>query len=303
MQRQLKVKNLLSCCILSGAIACATANPPQELVDARTAYNDAEHGPAQQYKPDELRKAKVALDLAEISLKDNGAGEKTQTLSYVAERRAQEAAAQGATAQALAQLAQTQAAYYQATGMALKDAQSQLANAQKQLAASELARREAEAQAREAMDKLAAASVPVKEEARGIVITLSGSVLFASGKTTLLPAAQTKLNEVAEALRAEANHKIIVQGHTDSTGSDAKNQELSTRRAEAVRAYLITRGVDPAQITAVGLGSSQPVADNGTAEGRADNRRVEIVVQPLQASAPGQEQPASVSNATTSSSR
>jgi outer membrane protein OmpA-like peptidoglycan-associated protein len=298
-QTYLSLKNLLSCFVLSGAIACATANPPPELVDARTAYNNAEHGPAQQYKPDELRKAKVALDLAEISLKDNGAGEETQTLAYVAERRAQEASAQGATAQALAQLAQTQTAYYQATGMALKDAQSQLAAAQKQLAASEMARKEAEAQAHEAMDKLAAAAVPVKEEARGIVITLSGSVLFASGKTTLLPAAQTKLNEVADALRSEANHKILVEGHTDSTGSDAKNQELSRRRADAVRAYLITRGVEPSQITAVGLGSSQPVADNATAEGRADNRRVEIVVQPLEAGAPGQERPLS-SDATAS---
>src|SRR5262249_63762 len=144
-------------------------NPPQELLDARTAYGDAQRGPAQQYKPDELHKAKVALDQAEQSFRDNGAGEKTQTLAYVAERRSQEAAAQGATAQAAPQRAQRQAAYYQMTGIALKDAQSQLAATRTQLAASEQARREAEAQAREAMDKLAAASVPVKEDTRGMV--------------------------------------------------------------------------------------------------------------------------------------
>jgi outer membrane protein OmpA-like peptidoglycan-associated protein len=271
--------------ILSLSAACATATPPPELVAARGAYTDAETGPAQKYKPDELHKAKVTLDQAEQSFRDNGAAEKTKDLAYVAQRQAQQAAAEGGTALALDQTAQTQAAYYKATGVALEVAQGQLNATRQQLAASEQARIDAEAKAKEAMDKLAAASVPVKQEARGVVITLSGSVLFASGKSALLPSAQTKLNEVADALREEANHKILVEGHTDSTGSDATNQDLSKRRAESVRAYLISRGVAAASIDAVGLGSSRPVAENSSAEGRANNRRVEIVIQPLEANA------------------
>jgi outer membrane protein OmpA-like peptidoglycan-associated protein len=269
--------------ILSSLAACATANPPVELIQARAAYADAANGPAQKYKPEELHKAKVSLDQAEQSLRDNGAGEKTQTLAYVAERSAQTASAEGATAMAQAQIAQTRADYYKATGVALEATQGQLAATQQALAASELARKNLEAQAKEAMDKLAAAKVPVKEEPRGVVITLSGSVLFASGKSTLLPSAQTKLNEVAEALRAEPDHKVLVEGHTDSRGSDITNQELSRSRAEAVRAYLVSRGVDASSIEAVGLGASRPVAENSSAEGRANNRRVEIVIKPLDA--------------------
>jgi outer membrane protein OmpA-like peptidoglycan-associated protein len=277
--------NKLSLLFLSLLTACATAAPPPELLEARSAYTEADIGPAQKYKPEELHKAKVALDKAEQSYRDNGAGEKTQTLAYVAERLAQQAGAEGATASAMDQMAQTQAAYYKATGVALEAAQGQLAATRQQLAATEQARRDAEAKAKQAMDALAAASVPVKEEPRGLVITLSGSVLFASGKATLLPSAQTRLDEVADALRAEANHKIVVEGHTDATGSDTTNQDLSRRRAEAVRAYLITRGVEASAIEAVGLGSSRPVADNTSPEGRANNRRVEIIVRPLEAHA------------------
>ena len=254
---------------------------PPELVSARGAYTDAEMGPAQKYKPDELHKAKVTLDQAEQSFRDSGDSAKTKDLAYVAQRQAQQAAAEGGTALAMAQTAQTQADYYKATGVALAAAQGQLTATREQLAASEQARLDAEAKVKEAMDKLAAASVPVKEEPRGVVITLSGSVLFASGKSTLLPSAQTKLDEVANALREEGNHKILVEGHTDSTGSDATNQDLSKRRAESVRAYLISRGVASASIEAVGLGASRPVAENNSAEGRANNPRVEIVIQPL----------------------
>ena len=121
----------------------------------------------------------------------------------------------------------------------------------------------------------------VRREGRGLVITLSGSIFFASGKADLLPAAQAKLSEVASALvKQSPDTKIVVQGYTDSRGSDALNQKLSQRRAEAVRAMLVSHGVPSDRISAEGEGSANPIADNATAEGRADNRRVEIVVQP-----------------------
>src|SRR5216683_1458049 len=118
----------------------------------------------------------------------------------------------------------------------------------------------------------------VREDSRGTVITLTGGVLFASGKSTLLPDARGKLDQVAEALK-NTDRQFIVEGHTDSRGSARVNQRLSERRAETVRNYLIERGVPPERIKAEGFGKSRPVASNRTAEGRANNRRVEIVIQ------------------------
>ena len=131
-----------------------------------------------------------------------------------------------------------------------------------------------------------AAVAAVKEEARGMVITLSGSVLFASGKFALLNTAMTKLDQVAEALKAQdADKRMVVEGHTDSQGSDKVNQPLSLNRGNAVRDYLVSRGVASEKITAVGLGSTRPIVDNKSAENRANNRRVEIIISPAPISA------------------
>ena len=114
-----------------------------------------------------------------------------------------------------------------------------------------------------------------------MVITLSGSVLFQSAKSDLLPGAQVKLNDVAAALTKEdPDSKMIVEGHTDSQGAASFNQDLSQHRADSVRTYLISRGISSDRITAQGLGAGRPIADNASPEGRANNRRVEIVVQP-----------------------
>ena len=114
-----------------------------------------------------------------------------------------------------------------------------------------------------------------------MVITLSGSVLFASAKWDLLPAAQVRLNDVANALTKEDPlSKIVVEGHTDSQGAPGYNQELSQHRAQVVRDYLVSRGIAGDRISAQGIGPTRPIADNASPEGRANNRRVEIVVQP-----------------------
>jgi outer membrane protein OmpA-like peptidoglycan-associated protein len=119
----------------------------------------------------------------------------------------------------------------------------------------------------------------VKKEARGTVITISGQVLFASGKSELLPAASDSLARVADALKdIEPGKKIIVEGHTDSTGSTAYNERLSVERAEHVKTFLASHGVDDSKLEVIGQGEAQPVASNATPEGRANNRRVEIVV-------------------------
>src|SRR5262249_37838937 len=141
----------------------------------------------------------------------------------------------------------------------------------------------AEKRARDAMDKLAvAAALAVREEPRGTVITLPGAVLFPTAKWDLLPGAREKLDQVAEALKNHADHNMIVQAPTDSQGTESSNIELSQRRAQAVRDYLVSRGVPNDIISSTGLGQSRPVGDNGTAAGRQQNRRVEIIVQPIE---------------------
>lgn len=97
----------------------------------------------------------------------------------------------------------------------------------------------------------------------------------------MLPAAQLKLNGVAEALtQQDPDSKMVVEGHTDSQGGDSYNQDLSQRRAQTVRDYLVSRGIAADRVRSQGFGSSRSVADNKSTEGRANNRRVEIVVAP-----------------------
>jgi OOP family OmpA-OmpF porin len=110
----------------------------------------------------------------------------------------------------------------------------------------------------------------------GTTVVLQG-VTFASGKSTLTPESQTMLNTVAETLKANPTVKVEVQGHTDSTGKRATNVRISQERADAVKNYLISQGVGADQLTAKGYGPDQPVGDNKTAEGRAQNRRVQLV--------------------------
>jgi outer membrane protein OmpA-like peptidoglycan-associated protein len=95
----------------------------------------------------------------------------------------------------------------------------------------------------------------------------------------LLSSAQVKLDQVAKALLDVRARNLIVEGHTDSQGSDSYNQGLSQRRADAVRDYLVQRGYPADRIQARGMGKSHPIADNASPEGRANNRRVEIVIE------------------------
>ena len=263
--------------------ACATTPVPQDLVDARSAYLKAQSGPAAQYKPDQVHEAKVALDKAEASYVDSPGDQKTKDLAYVAQRKAQLAEANAASAHAQSVKGQAENDAKKATTGQLASAQTQLAATQGQLESEKKARAEADKRAKAAMDQLAASIGAVKQEPRGMVITLSGSVLFASNKDALLPAAKERLGQVADALKTQDDHKIVVEGHTDSQGSADQNQGLSDRRAQSVVTFLVSRGVPADKIRAEGLGPTRPVADNGTAEGRANNRRVEIIVKPVDA--------------------
>jgi len=258
-------------------VGCAASVPPKELINARLSYQHANSGQAAQLVPAELHKAQVALELAEKSFQKDPESYYTRDLAYIADRKSKLAEALATTVAENAIKEKANKDYQLAQTEILKNTKKDLAASEKeamlkteQLAAEQKARLDAEA----ALAKLAA----VKEEARGLVITLSGSVLFASNKSELLPAAQNRLNQVADALLATKERKLTVEGHTDSQGSTGYNQELSQQRADAVRSYLISRGYSGDLIQAQGIGENRPVSDNANAEGRANNRRVEIIV-------------------------
>jgi outer membrane protein OmpA-like peptidoglycan-associated protein len=116
-----------------------------------------------------------------------------------------------------------------------------------------------------------------RDTARGLVVNMS-DVLFDSGKFTLRPLAREKLAKISGIVLAYPTLNLAVEGNTDSVGTEAFNQELSEKRAEAVRDYLIQQGVPESSTTATGFGKTRPIASNDTSEGRQQNRRVELVV-------------------------
>ena len=113
---------------------------------------------------------------------------------------------------------------------------------------------------------------------RGLVVSLSGGILFPSGKATLKPDAKVALAKLSGILLMIPTKGIQIEGHTDATGSEKANERLSLERAASVKDFLKSQGVDESRITATGLGSTKPVAPNETADGRAKNRRVEVVI-------------------------
>ena len=102
---------------------------------------------------------------------------------------------------------------------------------------------------------------------------------FDSGKATIKPDSQSVIDEIVKALQSQTDLKVKVEGHTDNVGNETANQQLSEERAKAVMDAVAAAGVDPARLSAAGFGMSKPVADNSTEEGRAQNRRVELVRQ------------------------
>jgi outer membrane protein OmpA-like peptidoglycan-associated protein len=288
---------------------CATV-APNELVNARSAYQLASEGPAAQLAPAELHKAHEALVLAEQSFLKEPDSHKTKDLAYVAQRKSEQAGALGAMAADKASKDKANADFQTKQTEIVKQGKQDLSDSEKRTAdaraeldkqaavkaskdksdadfqaqQAEIVRQgkqdlsDSEKRTAEALAALATLAA-VKEEERGLVVTLSGSVLFRSAESTLLPSAQVKLGQVADALLAIRARNLIVEGHTDSQGSESYNQSLSQRRADAVRDYLVQKGYPADRIQARGKGKGSPIADNASPEGRANNRRVEIIIE------------------------
>lgn len=263
-----------------GTCGCATSMAPQDLVTARSAYDQASRGPAARLDPADMHAAKEQLDVAEASFQKDGDTQHTRDQAYLATRKTQLAEVKARTLESNRTQTSVVDAMHADQTKAVAHTSAELNRANVAFVSQGAALKEANDRAAKAAADLAKFAT-VKQEARGMVITLSGSVLFTSAKADLSPGAQLKLNDVAAALtREDPVSKMVVEGYTDSQGAAAYNQTLSQQRAQAVRDYLVTRGIADDRITAKGFGAERPIADNASTEGRANNRRVEIVVQP-----------------------
>jgi outer membrane protein OmpA-like peptidoglycan-associated protein len=208
---------------------------------------------------------------------------------------AEEAQAEAERRQAATLAEQQQAqAQAEAARQAAEDAQRKMQEAQNELAQAEQQREQAQSQT-EAAQRQTQEAIRQKEElrarllaqlnqvlqtrdtARGLIVSMP-DVLFDFNKYTLKPDARERLARISGIVLAYPDLKLDIEGHTDSIGSDEYNQTLSEKRAETVRGYLVSSGVVPDHVSALGLGKSNPVADNSTAAGRKLNRRVEMVV-------------------------
>ncbi len=268
---------------LSAALAlgaCATRQPPASLETARTEVNRAAaHPDVARYAPLEMKAATDALARAENAWREDGDGREADSLAYVARTQAGAAVA---VAQARTADDQLKDANAQANRLRL-DARTREAEAARgdaraaQSQAAQASAQAAQANARAAALEARLKELQAQETERGLLVTL-GDVLFEFGKANLLPTSGSRLDKLADFLRQYPDRKLLIEGHTDSVGSSAANQTLSERRAQSVQQALTMRGVDPSRITTRGYGKDYPVANNGTPEGRALNRRVEVVI-------------------------
>jgi outer membrane protein OmpA-like peptidoglycan-associated protein len=176
------------------------------------------------------------------------------------------------TQQQLSQQVQQQTAEAEKAREAAQSAQAELERTRE-----ELARRDAEARQLRMQTELARIAA-TKQESRGLVVTLPSGIFFDSGKSTLKSGAKKTLDRIAQQLAGDTAIRVVVEGHTDSTGSADKNMALSEKRAQAVRDYLVSKGVPESQINSAGKGESEPIATNKTVAGRQQNRRVELVI-------------------------
>lgn len=130
--------------------------------------------------------------------------------------------------------------------------------------------------------ELESTGVSVQRKGNNIILNMPGNITFESGSDVLNPSFHKTLGGVIKVLAEYKSTLVTVSGFTDSTGSAGKNQKLSERRAASVASYLAQNGIQKERLAAIGYGESQPIATNKTAEGRAQNRRVELALEPIE---------------------
>jgi outer membrane protein OmpA-like peptidoglycan-associated protein len=284
---------------------------PLELYEAENAVRIARAAGAEKYAPEIMSQADLDLRNAADMNRGKHRDEKMEiTNAREAVERAEDARLTALRKQAAEQQAATVAAKNEAEQQAVQSkaqaeqaqlqaqhAQLQAEQAQAAKAEADAARARAEAEAAEARARAAEANrsaesamqvreklrqqlntvLETSESARGLIVNMS-DVLFDTGKYSLKPSTQISLAKVAGILLAYPGLRVQVEGYTDSVGGDEYNQKLSENRAASVKDFLVSQGVSGNNMTSQGFGKNNPVADNSTAEGRAQNRRVNLVV-------------------------
>lgn len=252
-------------CLSAFGVGCGpTTNAALERAQAN--YQQAQQNPAiTAHAPVALREAQQSLQRAEQAWSNDKDGDEVAHLAYVTDQRIEIARATAEKNMAEAEIKQLNAEREQV----LLEARTRAAEDARTHAELEAAR------ARQLEQELA--ELKAKQTERGLVLTL-GDVLFEYDKADLKPGAMQNLYKLVTFLKENPDRNLIIEGYTDSTGSDSYNFDLSQRRAQAVESFLVQNGVDPVRITARGYGEAYPVASNDTQAGRQENRRVEIVI-------------------------
>jgi len=264
-----------------------TAEEARVMAVKQKAEDEAQAKAAAEKKAAEEREAKARADAeAEAQRRAQAEMAEKQAEAAKAEAERMKAEAEAAAAEAARQKEEAEKAKAEAVAQQQALAE-QAAKAQQQAAESDQLRQQAEqmrAQAEKEKQELRArllqqlnTILATRDSARGLIANMS-DVLFKSGSFELLPGARERLAKISGIVLAYPTLKLQVEGHTDAIGSDDYNQQLSEARAEAVRDYLIQQGISQNEITARGLGKTQPIASNDTPEGRQQNRRVELVL-------------------------
>jgi outer membrane protein OmpA-like peptidoglycan-associated protein len=262
----------LSATVVAWSLAACTSTPetPEAVAAARAALAqlqaDAVLAPL---APQALHEAEAAVQLAEQT---GVPAEVTAHRAYVAQRKIE-------IARALAEAKHTddeRTALVAERDQARLDARTREADMAKgQAATASAAAMSAEQKAADLQRQLDA--MQTQQTDRGLMMTL-GDVLFETGRSELKPGSIAKLDQLVTFMRNYPERTVTIEGHTDNVGSDDFNKELSQRRADSVRAYLVRQGIDTSRITTTGAGESMPVTTNNTEAGRQQNRRVEIII-------------------------
>jgi len=260
--------------------ACATAPRTSPAIDAaRVRIDNVAADPlAREAAASSIAAAEQDLKRAEQALAERESRETIEHYAYLANRNAEIAAEQVGERRAKVAVDQAQADRDRVL------LQARTAEAERAKAEADRARAQADAARAEALSATADAeqlrneltALQAKPTERGMVLTL-GDVLFDTARADLKPGALPTIERLADFMREHEGYQLMIEGHTDSRGDDAYNLQLSERRADAVRAALLSRGLSGDRVRVHGLGESFPVASNDSADGRQQNRRVEVV--------------------------
>ncbi len=278
--------------------ACSTTRPSGELAQARTIHQTLMASGADRRVEADLLRTNTAIAEAEAAFTTRRHQSDVDALGHIALRLAQTAEANNARLLAVRAADSLRTARLQRL-LTLSEAQRADLETKRQLSEQEMqalrernllveqradslrrANEEANRRLNEAVTQLrslVAEITNLQQTQRGLVISLS-DILFDVGKSTLKPGSQASIQRIAVVLTQYPQHQILVEGHTDATGGDDFNLQLSRDRATSVRTALVAGGVEATRITAEGFGESRPVASNDNAAGRQQNRRVEIVI-------------------------